>query len=125
MICSDCGKEMVKRKGKRGEFYGCSSYPECTHTAPITSSTGPVDEVGRRDAIKAYKSFVAAKGWTESMGSRWIQSTLGLNWEESRIQSFDKKQCELLVAYIKIENETGGESEMAAAFRRAKERKKK
>ena len=31
-ICPDCGIEMVKRKGKFGEFYGCPNYPKCRAT---------------------------------------------------------------------------------------------
>lgn len=27
--CPTCGKVMVKRKGKRGTFWGCSGYPAC------------------------------------------------------------------------------------------------
>jgi len=27
--CSECGGEMVLRKGKYGEFYGCINFPEC------------------------------------------------------------------------------------------------
>lgn len=30
MICPWCKKELVLRKGKYGEFYGCSGYPKCT-----------------------------------------------------------------------------------------------
>jgi hypothetical protein len=30
MICPLCKKELVLRKGKYGEFYGCSGYPKCT-----------------------------------------------------------------------------------------------
>jgi len=29
-ICPRCGKKLVKRNGKYGEFYGCSGYPKCT-----------------------------------------------------------------------------------------------
>ena len=115
---------MVKRKGKRGEFLGCRGYPECTHTAPITS-VGPVDEGDRKSALSAYAQFIASKGWTESMGSRWIQGTMGLNWDQSRIQTFDKKQCELLVAYIKMEQISGGKSDMALAFERAQQKRRK
>lgn len=32
-LCPKCGGELVKRKGKFGEFYGCSNYPGCRHTA--------------------------------------------------------------------------------------------
>ncbi len=27
--CSYCGTKMIKRNGKRGEFWGCSNYPRC------------------------------------------------------------------------------------------------
>ena len=30
-ICPNCGKEMVIRKGKYGEFVACSGYPECKY----------------------------------------------------------------------------------------------
>ncbi len=29
-ICPRCGAKLVMRKGKYGQFYGCSNYPECT-----------------------------------------------------------------------------------------------
>ena len=31
--CPNCGKPMVKRKGKNGYFWGCSGFPECKTTA--------------------------------------------------------------------------------------------
>lgn len=30
--CPKCGDILVKRKGKYGEFWGCSGYPECKYT---------------------------------------------------------------------------------------------
>lgn len=30
-ICPECGKELVKRKSKFGEFVGCSGYPKCKY----------------------------------------------------------------------------------------------
>lgn len=27
--CSSCGTKMIKRNGKRGEFWGCSNFPRC------------------------------------------------------------------------------------------------
>jgi hypothetical protein len=32
--CPDCGSPMVERKGRNGNFYGCSMYPECKRTMP-------------------------------------------------------------------------------------------
>ncbi|SDB66668.1 NERD domain-containing protein [Butyrivibrio sp. INlla16] len=31
-ICPKCGGRLVLRKGKYGEFYGCSNYPKCRYT---------------------------------------------------------------------------------------------
>ena len=33
-ICPKCGKPLVIRKGKYGEFVGCSNYPECDYIQP-------------------------------------------------------------------------------------------
>ncbi|WEK56346.1 MAG: topoisomerase DNA-binding C4 zinc finger domain-containing protein [Candidatus Cohnella colombiensis] len=29
MTCSRCGNLMVLRKGPKGEFWGCSTFPKC------------------------------------------------------------------------------------------------
>jgi restriction system protein len=39
-VCPKCGSPLVLRVAKQGankgnEFYGCSSYPQCRHTAQI------------------------------------------------------------------------------------------
>lgn len=31
-VCPNCGGVLMKRKGKFGEFWGCSSYPRCRYT---------------------------------------------------------------------------------------------
>lgn len=33
-ICPECGSLLKKRKGKFGDFFGCSSYPNCRFTRP-------------------------------------------------------------------------------------------
>ncbi len=40
MKCNKCGKEMTKRKGKYGEFWGCTGYPECKNTEQVVEK-GP------------------------------------------------------------------------------------
>lgn len=32
-ICPRCGGELVKRKGKNGEFIGCENFPQCRYTS--------------------------------------------------------------------------------------------
>ena len=34
-ICPNCGKPMKIKTGSRGDFWGCSGYPECNHTESI------------------------------------------------------------------------------------------
>lgn len=40
LVCELCGKEMLKRKGRYGEFYACSDYPRCKNTKPILRPIG-------------------------------------------------------------------------------------
>lgn len=40
--CTECGKPMLKRWGKRGNFLGCSGYPECRFTQPLDKEGQPV-----------------------------------------------------------------------------------
>lgn len=35
MLCERCGEKMILRKGAKGEFYGCSSYPKCRNTKAV------------------------------------------------------------------------------------------
>jgi hypothetical protein len=35
--CPDCGALLTARKGKRGDFLGCTNYPNCRFTRPITA----------------------------------------------------------------------------------------
>ena len=34
-ICPKCGAALIKRRGKKGYFYGCSNYPKCDYMEPI------------------------------------------------------------------------------------------
>ena len=38
--CPLCGKPLVSRFGKRGAFWGCSGYPDCTYTKPGEGDQG-------------------------------------------------------------------------------------
>lgn len=34
-LCPKCGSALVKKNGKYGPFFGCSTYPKCDHTEKI------------------------------------------------------------------------------------------
>ena len=34
-VCPWCGSKLIKRNGRKGEFFGCSSYPKCRYSRSI------------------------------------------------------------------------------------------
>lgn len=38
--CPECGKPLVKKRGRFGEFIACSGYPECKYTRAILAAIG-------------------------------------------------------------------------------------
>ena len=40
IVCDKCGKFMVKKHGRYGEFLACEGYPECKNTKPIIKEIG-------------------------------------------------------------------------------------
>ena len=51
--CPDCGHDLVKKRGRFGDFIACSNYPECKFTRPILSSTGvKCPKCGEGDVVK-------------------------------------------------------------------------
>ncbi|MFH1550066.1 MAG: type I DNA topoisomerase [Planctomycetota bacterium] len=41
MKCDKCGAPMVEKMSRRGKFLGCSNYPACTNTMPISKAAPP------------------------------------------------------------------------------------
>jgi DNA topoisomerase-1 len=39
--CPKCGSDLVRRKGKYGDFVGCASYPRCKYTQPVQAVSSP------------------------------------------------------------------------------------
>lgn len=39
-LCPKCGKPLLLKSGRFGEFIACSGYPECRHTQPVLVKTG-------------------------------------------------------------------------------------
>lgn len=37
-VCENCGAPLVKKRGRYGDFYGCSNYPKCRYTKQITNT---------------------------------------------------------------------------------------
>lgn len=39
-VCPECGQELHIRQGRFGEFVGCSGFPDCKYTSPLTEKIG-------------------------------------------------------------------------------------
>ena len=75
--CELCGKPMVLKTGRFGEFIACSGYPECKNTKPIVKSTGVScpkcgkDIVARRS--KRGRLFYGCSGYPDCDQSFWYK----------------------------------------------------
>jgi DNA topoisomerase-1 len=73
--CENCGREMVLKKGRFGQFYACSGYPDCKTTKRIGAVEKKPDvpleekcpECGRNLVIKTgrFGEFTACSGYPE------------------------------------------------------------
>jgi len=43
-VCPDCGKDLLKRLGRYGEFVGCSGFPRCRYTRSLEEDEEKVQE---------------------------------------------------------------------------------
>jgi DNA topoisomerase-1 len=100
--CPNCGKEMVKRAGKAGEFLGCSGYPECKTTmtyneegqAVLTSQTTEytcekcaapmVKRMGKRGPFLGCSAYPKCKNIVEmdAEGKPVKPIDTGITWEK-------------------------------------------
>jgi DNA topoisomerase-1 len=61
--CEICGKQMALKRGRFGQFYGCTGYPECKNIRKIAKSGAvtqppvPLDEICPVDGANLVKRF--------------------------------------------------------------------
>lgn len=130
LACPECGGELVLREGKFGKFYGCRSYPSCTGkmNLKVAEAQSNVDVSTQTMRVKAGKELTAltqSRGWSNLQASRWMREIMGLNWDEAKVNLLSSKQCEILLAYIKMERNPSTESEIAMAMKKARQRASK
>ena len=57
VVCELCGRNMVIKRGRFGEFLACPGYPECKNAKPmITSIKEPCPHCGGKDLVKKSKT---------------------------------------------------------------------
>ena len=76
-ICELCGRPMVIKSGRFGDFIACSGYPECKNTKPIVRSTGVKCPECGKDIVERRsrkgKIFYGCSGFPSCKVSFWYR----------------------------------------------------
>ena len=76
-ICELCGKPMVLKMGRFGEFIACSGYPECKNTKPVVKSIDVKCPKCGRDIVarksKKGRLFYGCSGYPQCDQSYWYR----------------------------------------------------
>lgn len=82
--CPECGKPLVKKDGRFGEFIGCSGYPECKYTRNVLDKTGVAcpkcgaehgGEIVKRRSKKGRRTFFGCSRFPECDYTSWLRPT--------------------------------------------------
>ena len=77
MLCELCGRPMVVRHGRFGEFLSCSGYPDCRNAKPIVKKTGVACPVCGKEIVakksKKGKTFYGCSGWPDCKQVYWYK----------------------------------------------------
>jgi len=85
--CDKCGKPMILRWGRFGQFYACSGFPECKNTAPLEGEAGQPEATDETCDVCAsamvvkrgrFGQFLACSRYPECKGSRPILKKVGV-----------------------------------------------
>ena len=76
VICEKCGRTMVYKSGRFGEFLACPGYPECKNTKPIIKYIDtPCPKCGKRiiekRSNKSKKTFYGCEGYPDCDFVSW------------------------------------------------------
>ena len=73
--CDKCGRMMVIKKGRYGEFLACPGYPECKNVKPIVEELDvPCPECGKKIVVKKSKrgkKFYGCSGYPDCKFVSW------------------------------------------------------
>jgi DNA topoisomerase-1 len=88
VMCEKCGKPMIKRWGRFGQFLACSGFPECKSTRPIDEEEAAAEatdevcgECGSPMIVKTgrFGRFLACSRYPDCKGTKPILTKVGVN----------------------------------------------
>ncbi|SFU36620.1 DNA topoisomerase-1 [Clostridium sp. DSM 8431] len=75
--CDKCGRMMVIKRGRYGEFLACPGYPECKNVKPIVEELDvPCPECGKKIVVKKSKrgkKFYGCSGYPDCKFVSWYE----------------------------------------------------
>ena len=78
-LCEKCGKNLVIKNGRFGQFLACPGYPECTFTKPIEHKVdAQCPECGSEIVVRKTKkgrAFYGCKSYPECNFMSWYKPT--------------------------------------------------
>ena len=76
-VCEICGKPMVIKRGRYGEFIACSGYPECKNTKPVVKKIDVKCPLCGKDIVQRKsrkgKTFYGCSGYPECQNVYWYR----------------------------------------------------
>jgi DNA topoisomerase-1 len=99
-ICEKCGKPMIKRWGRFGQFLACSGFPECKNTRPFGDEAEQPQltdekctECGADMVVKRgrFGQFLACSRYPECKGARPILKKVGVPCPKDGGEIVEKK----------------------------------
>lgn len=102
-----CGKEMVLRNSRYGNFWGCSNYPKCDGTigchkkdsSPLGIPANRETRVMRSVAHEVFDNWWPAKGMSRKEAYEWLDE----NGPKPHIAEMNLAECEELIEMLEKE----------------------
>ncbi len=107
-ICDKCGRPMVIKKGRFGEFLACSGYPECKNTKPISTGVscpmpGCTGKLVQRRS-RSGKTFYGCSQYPKCKYAVWdrpVAKECPLCGSPILVEKFTKKEGKILKCPVK------------------------
>jgi ssDNA-binding Zn-finger/Zn-ribbon topoisomerase 1 len=108
--CTECGGQLMLRRGRHGLFYGCENYPVCEQTHGAHQESGdplgtPGDDRTRRARARAHYYFDQlwrSGKMTRRRAYERMRRHMRLDEDAGHIGMFDVAQCKEVERFVKM-----------------------
>ncbi len=99
--CPDCGEPLVSRRGKFGQFWGCSQFPECKGAFSGVGTPGNAETRALRiQAHAAFDPLWKNRHLTRKCAYARLRYAMGMRGEDCHISRMDAGQCRRVVEIV-------------------------